>query len=178
MKTAGKDKKVNMGFTLIELLVALAIAAILVGVAAPNMSAFWQESRLVSASETVYSHMQLARSVALARNTEITVDFGNTGGTNWCMAISENNACDCAAGTNCTLTNMPEINITGSEYGNITLTTTFTGHDTSITIPRGMASDTGTVVLQSQSSNDAVSVALSAIGRVQLCSNELNQYEC
>ena len=133
----------QQGLTLIELMITVVVIAVLLLVAVPNMSTYWQESKLVSASEAVYSNIHLVRSVALARNQEIHVTFGNTGGTNWCMALSEDDSCDCAAGTSCTLTNMPTRILNGSDYGNITLSTNFPGGDTSVQMPRGTMSSMG-----------------------------------
>lgn len=182
MRIAGSAKyKVGsageQGLTLIELMVTVAVLAILLAVGVPNMSSYWQQSRLVSASEAVYSNLHLLRSVALARNQEIYAKFGNTGGTGWCMALAELDSCDCSdSTTTCALTNMPTRNLSGSEFTNITLTTTFGGGDTSVQMPRGTMSSAGSVTLTSQSTGESVSVVVSSLGRVRICSDDLTQY--
>jgi type IV fimbrial biogenesis protein FimT len=181
MRIAGSVKRqagvaAEQGLTLVELMVTVAILAILLAVAVPNMSSYWQQSRLVSASEAVYSNLHLLRSVALARNQQIYAKFDNTGGTGWCMALAELDSCDCAdATTTCALTNMPVPRLSGSDYSNITLSTTFGGDSTSVSMPRGTMAN-GSVVLTSQSTGDVVKVVVSSFGRVKICSDDLDQY--
>ncbi|MEH6576693.1 MAG: GspH/FimT family pseudopilin [Amphritea sp.] len=168
----------QQGFTLIELMVTVAVLAILLALVAPNMSSYWKENRLVSATEAVYSHMQLGRSVALARNQDIFIKFGNTGGNSWCMAVSEDNSCDCTAtpATNCTLTNMPVPILSGITYPNVIVATSLAADTTSIQMPRGTVSEAGEVTL-SLNSGEVTEVGISVMGRVTICSDDLNQYQ-
>ncbi len=164
------------GLTLIELLVTLLVLSLVASMAAPYMADYWQRNRTVSAAEAVYSRLQLARSAALARNQDIFIKFGNTGGTGWCMALSEDSSCDCTTGSNCTLTNMPQALLSGSQFVNIALSTDFTGNATTVEVPRGTVTASGSVTLTSQGTADVVQVSLSSLGRVRICSNDLNQY--
>lgn len=63
----------NRGFTLIELLVTLTVAAILLGVAVPNFSAFLQNNRLTSQANDFVTLLNYARSEAVKRNSSVTV---------------------------------------------------------------------------------------------------------
>ncbi|NVO06682.1 MAG: GspH/FimT family pseudopilin [Rhodoferax sp.] len=57
------------GATLSELLVVLAIAALLLSMAAPSLSAFVTRVRLKAASDLLVAHLHLARSEAIKRNS-------------------------------------------------------------------------------------------------------------
>lgn len=62
-----------MGFTLVELIVTLTIAGILMAVAAPNMGNFIRDQRLTGQINDFISDINLARSEAIKRSTNITI---------------------------------------------------------------------------------------------------------
>ena len=61
------------GVTLIELLVALSVLSILLAVGVPSFSQFTENTRLNSYANTMFSHMMLARSEAIKRNTRVAI---------------------------------------------------------------------------------------------------------
>ncbi|MGL1834645.1 GspH/FimT family pseudopilin [Rhodocyclaceae bacterium SMB388] len=61
------------GFTLIELMIVLVVLAILLTIAAPSFRDALERRRVIGASETIYSLVQLARSEAIKQSTQITV---------------------------------------------------------------------------------------------------------
>lgn len=69
------------GFTLIEVMVALAIIAILAGVAVPAFDSLILNTRLRSYANTFYSSVQLARSEAKKRNATVTLCMSSDGST-------------------------------------------------------------------------------------------------
>jgi type IV fimbrial biogenesis protein FimT len=81
----------NRGFTLAELLVAMAIGALLVGLAAPGFARQRGEAAVRTAASQTLAALQLARSLALARGQSVTVcpsvDGANCafGGSQWLL---------------------------------------------------------------------------------------------
>lgn len=61
------------GFTLVELMVTLAVAAILMAIAIPNFTALINSNRLTATGNELVASLQLARSEALRRNTQVRV---------------------------------------------------------------------------------------------------------
>ena len=80
-------RHVPRGFTLVELLVTLAVAAILLGVAAPSFRDVVQRNRQESALYALTGSLQLARSEAIKRSTRVSVCARGAGdgvcGTSW-----------------------------------------------------------------------------------------------
>ncbi len=64
---------VQKGFTLLELVITLAIAAIVVGLAAPSFSNMIQDNRLSSQTLDFVAALNLARSEAIKRRTRVTL---------------------------------------------------------------------------------------------------------
>ena len=63
----------SRGFTLVEMLVVMAISAILIAAAVPSFQALIASTRASSASGTLLSNLEYARSEAIRRNQNVTV---------------------------------------------------------------------------------------------------------
>lgn len=61
------------GVTLIELLVAMSVLSILLAVGVPSFSQFTANTRLNSYANILFSHLSLARSEAIKRNTHVAI---------------------------------------------------------------------------------------------------------
>ncbi len=61
------------GFTLIELIITLVIAGVLVAIGVPNLSTFLKNSARTTRLNDLVTALNLARSEAVKRNTDITV---------------------------------------------------------------------------------------------------------
>jgi len=83
------------GFTLIELMITISIVAVMLTLAAPGISGFFDSKRLINATEQVYSHLQRARSESFARSAIVYVKFNatSTPSTTWQYGISTESAC-------------------------------------------------------------------------------------
>jgi type IV fimbrial biogenesis protein FimT len=75
------NKQRVRGFTLIELMVTLAIAAVLLLVAIPSMTAFKRNAELTSATNTLLASINAARGEAMKRGTNAMVVPAN--GSDW-----------------------------------------------------------------------------------------------
>lgn len=70
--------RTNSGFTLIELMVTIAVLAIIVGIAAPNMSVQLAQNQIKSTSTIVQTSIARAKSESIIRRSSITWNYNNT----------------------------------------------------------------------------------------------------
>ena len=75
--------KVAPGFSLPELLVVTAIAAVLLGVALPNLGAMLRAQQLRTATHDLFGAIGLARAQAIARNERVLVMPRDAAGVDW-----------------------------------------------------------------------------------------------
>jgi len=85
------------GLTIIELLVGITIVAVLLGLGAPAMGTYLQNSKLASAASSYFNGLQTARTEAIRRNIKTEFVLTNTS-----VAASDpaNNAVPTATGAN------------------------------------------------------------------------------
>jgi type II secretion system protein H len=93
-------KRIN-GFTLIEMMVVLAILGIVMSIAVPSYLDLIDKQRLKEATESFYSTLQSARSLAKTRSEKIYIDV-DTSSSNWCLGVNTAAACNCTNTTACT----------------------------------------------------------------------------
>jgi type IV fimbrial biogenesis protein FimT len=72
-RQALRDLKATNGFTLIELMFTLAVAAVIIGIAAPNMRTFILNNRINSTATEFVRSMQNARSEASKRQRNVVI---------------------------------------------------------------------------------------------------------
>jgi len=65
----------DSGFSLVELIVTIAIIAILMLVAVPNLMSWVPKNRVKDAAQDLYSNIQMAKMEAIKRNQSCTVTF-------------------------------------------------------------------------------------------------------
>ena len=66
---------------------SVVVIAVLLSIAVPAMSHFYERARLVSATNTLYQDLFFARSEAIKRDADVYVKF--TTGSSWCYALSD-----------------------------------------------------------------------------------------
>ena len=93
------------GFTLVELMVAVAVAAVLLAIAAPNFSEMLKQNRVQSQVRELYSQLAYARSEAMARGVRVTICHSNdesscsgTWSNGWIICVDNNGDGSCAVG--------------------------------------------------------------------------------
>jgi type IV fimbrial biogenesis protein FimT len=61
------------GFSLLELIITLSIATILLAIGIPSFQTFTQKNRMSAAMNTIFTHLNLARSEAIIRGIDIVL---------------------------------------------------------------------------------------------------------
>lgn len=69
----------SRGFTLLELMAAIAVLAILVAIAAPNFQRLIADQQIRTAAETLQRTLLLARSEAIKRNGDVSIEATDEG---------------------------------------------------------------------------------------------------
>jgi type IV fimbrial biogenesis protein FimT len=85
MLSAASRRLTVAGFTLIELMVTIAVLAVLLTVAAPSFNSQVANYRTRTGAEGIVNGLQLARSEAIRRNTDVS--FTLNSGTGWTVAV-------------------------------------------------------------------------------------------
>ena len=76
-KVAQKLRMISSGFTLIELMVTIAVLAIIVSIAAPNISTQLANQRVKSTTATLANALKEAKAESLIRRQEIKFSYDN-----------------------------------------------------------------------------------------------------
>ncbi len=93
------NKRFLSGFTIIELLVAMAVAAILLGMALPAFDTFIEQRSMTARVNSFVSAVNLARSEAVTRGGPVSVqavnagDNGNEWGPGFCVVVGTPGNC-------------------------------------------------------------------------------------
>ena len=169
--------KKTMGFTLVELMITLAVTAILVTVATPNFSSFFERKRLVSAAETISQQLQYARTESIARSANVIVKFtGGGAGNAWQMGMTDK--ADCTPTDALTDADPCTLTVSGTPVLHRRDNTDFTDIDiTSAAVTlifnniRGTVSPAQDIILKS-TRNEVyeMQVKVSLLGQVKICS--------
>lgn len=72
------QRKTSSGFTLIELMVTIAVLAIIVSIAAPNISTQLANQRVKSTTATLHNALKEAKVESVIRRQNITLTYNNT----------------------------------------------------------------------------------------------------
>lgn len=165
--------RVGKGFTLIEMMLVISIMGILLAIAAPSFTMFFEKFRTKRAAETLAGSLYVAKSEAIKRNqvVSLVVTASNSGAT-WCYGLTTATTCDCTTANACVLDTGVETRVSSAEYKGISVADTDSDPITSMAFSfqplRGTV--TGNTV-EFHSTNDyEVQTIVSGFGRVKTCS--------
>jgi type IV fimbrial biogenesis protein FimT len=181
------------GFTLIELMVTIVVLAILVALAIPSFSTFFEKSRLRSAADDLVSLISTVRMEATKTNRDVTLSVNRTSAAVWCVGANQvtqpavtqpivfsDTGCDCtsASATACTVDGTRRV-VDSSAYRGVTIAAADNSKKFGIDGQYGVTLDpanpttttlcTETFNLTSSSGNYQVTLKVSPMGQTQVC---------
>lgn len=163
--------KSEKGFSLVEVIVAVTLIAVLTIIAVPSLRNYIQRNRLVGTGQQLYYMMQLARSEAVKRNTNVFVSL--VPGSNWCYGINTGATCNCSVANSCNLGRT-----TAPNSVNLTLSTSgLTSNSVRFEPNHGAASSSGSATFTTSDGSTAISVKIGLLGSLTLCSGQLTGYQ-
>jgi prepilin-type N-terminal cleavage/methylation domain-containing protein len=170
----------DSGFTLIELLVAIIVSAILLAIAVPSFMRSIDKSRLVGATENLFSEMRMVQTESIKRGQVIEVVFQTSGAADaggyyatWCYGLRNTaviaSTCNCFDGSNCQIESGASNKFkTSDEYKNLKIKLGVSGNTFSFNPRRGTA-DSGNV--EFKSSYDMLArIVVNPVMRIMPCS--------
>ena len=169
-----KQASGQQGFTLIEAMIVVAVIAVLLAVAVPSFSDFFEKNRLKRATEEVFGLITKARAEGVVRSADMRIDVA--AGTTWCVGYEEAPSdpadnCDCAVANSCAVsvagTPVTQV-VSSSSFSGVTMSA---GNDISLDYVKGTAS-AGSVTLVSGVWK--LKIMASNIGRVRICTPDAN----
>lgn len=158
--------RIKRGFTSMELLVSMAIVAVLVLLVLPAYFDYVQKTRLKLAAETLYHELGKMRVLAVKEQSNKTIEFLT--GANWCYGATANTSCSCNTANSC------ELGGGQSDDNGVSMSLTGISDSTIFEGVRGTLSVPGSITFTSGA--DGVTLVLTKLGTVRLCSNSIGEY--
>ncbi|TCV88953.1 GspH/FimT family pseudopilin [Sulfurirhabdus autotrophica] len=85
------SRTIQKGMTLIELMIAIAVFALLIGIALPSYQSWIQNTKVRNVAESLQNGLQLSRAEAVRRNASVTFTLGpGSGWTVGCATATAN----------------------------------------------------------------------------------------
>lgn len=160
------------GFSLVEFMLVVAVLAILVGLALPNMADTVSRQRGRGLVEKIRSELVHARTEAIKTNSPVFVSV--TPGNTWCFAVSRGAGCGCAAACSSQEDSVSEENA-GAYPGALVASVSFAGslcgalECVRFEPTQGTArGSNGTVVIQT-TGGASYKVIVASTGRARVC---------
>ena len=164
------------GFTAIELMIALAILLIIVTLATPSFTEYFDRRRLEAATEMIYTQLKFAHAESLRKRLTVYASFNP--GTAWCFGLSDSHSCNCTLNNDCQLDSVQNvINSTSQKIDSIAISgMSMAGGIGTLQIDgiRGTLPNAGTVTLSRN--NKTVLLTLNVAGLINRCSTSISSY--
>jgi type IV fimbrial biogenesis protein FimT len=162
----------QQGFTLLELMITVAVLAVVLVVGVPSMSAAMEKRRTIAATEQIYSQLQLARFMSVARSQQVFANI--VGGSTWAMGVSNNSACD--PSDNSPACQLPDMNgnnavtqiVSAANFSNLVLATN--AAQITFSPQRATASTAAIDITSNGDMGYAMRVEVSLLGHIGVCS--------
>jgi type IV fimbrial biogenesis protein FimT len=145
----------QFGFTLVELLIGLAVIAVLMAVAVPNVLSQMPRYRLNGATRQVMGELMAARMKAINENGTVKVFFQDTQRYTICAVPNSASALNACRGS---VTNKD----IQDNYRHVTLT----ANNNPVFLSRGRATNMATITLANSSGSKNITISIS--GRVKI----------
>lgn len=159
--------KARCGFTLVETLMVLAMLAIIATASIPAFSGLVERQRLRSAATELHDMFHSARAEALRRHASISVSL-RSDGDRWCLALSDDGACDCLQPGACRIGENQAPLIASERFPGISLSSNFPGGTAAFHAPRGTGTP-GTAQLHNRAGR--TELVVSSLGRIRSCAS-------
>lgn len=164
------------GFTLLELLMAVVFLSIALVLAMPAMTTMAERRQTMAAVERIYSELQQARSIAVARSQPIFMNISS--GNDWALGVSNNAACDPSDNSPaCSIPDLANNNavthlFTVQDNDNVTVN----ANQNQVTFfsQRGTATPINIVVNSQGEVGYVVNIFVRPLGQISICSPDAN----
>lgn len=161
----GRGPSQGQGLTLIELMIGLAILAVLLSLAVPSFQAYLQRQRLKAAALTLEVDLREARHEAVRRGAPLYLAWsGGSSSADWCYAIATQADCPCTdtgPAPACALKRVRASDLKGLSVQKV--------QDLRLDPGSGLTDQVGPAAVWQTRAGDRVQVAMTALGRPQVC---------
>lgn len=165
------------GMTLLELMIVVAIILIVVTIGVPSVAELQRTMRIKGAVESSYFTIISARSGAISRGTDTTVNFDVN--APWCIGVSDFGTCQCNTANSCTVNGVETVIQQDDFEGVVLSNVSFNGNNfTTFDGLRGLATN-GAGSFQLDSNGIETRLTINRLGRVNICtiSGQLGNYQ-
>jgi prepilin-type N-terminal cleavage/methylation domain-containing protein len=162
----------SQGFTLLELMMAVVVLAVALVMAVPAMTTMAERRQTMAAVERIYSELQQARSLAVARSQPIFMNINP--GDDWALGISNNALCDPADNVPaCSIPDLANNNPVTHRFSatdNDNVRVNASGNQITFFSQRGTATPANIVVSSLGEIGYVVNILVRPLGQISICS--------